>query len=301
MPSMLRLIHWIATRIGRWAARLLLYPITLYFLLRAGAARRASREYLRRVLGHEPGWRHIFRHIFCFGTTILDRVYFLGGQIERFDVRIHQPDVFFRQVEKGRGCILLGSHLGSFEVLRVLAVSRPSLRLRVLMDVEHNRDITRLLDAINPEIAATVIAPGRPDTLLKVKESLDAGYLIGTLGDRVGGDRNTARCRFLGAPAEFPAGPVLLAAVMKCPVVLFFGLYRGGNRYDVHFELFAEQVMLDRNQRQQAVEDWTQQYATRLEHYARQAPYNWFNFYPFWYISREQCSGSPDVADHSRV
>jgi len=25
-----------------------------------------------------------------------------------------------------------------------------------------------------------------------------------------------------------------------------------------------------------------QRYAERLEHYARLAPYNWFNFYPFW-------------------
>jgi predicted LPLAT superfamily acyltransferase len=25
-----------------------------------------------------------------------------------------------------------------------------------------------------------------------------------------------------------------------------------------------------------------QRYAERLEHYTRIAPYNWFNFYPFW-------------------
>ena len=32
-PAMLRLINWIAVHIGRAAARLLLYPITLYFLM----------------------------------------------------------------------------------------------------------------------------------------------------------------------------------------------------------------------------------------------------------------------------
>lgn len=297
---MVRLIHWIATRIGRWAARLLLYPITLYFLLRATAARRASQDYLQRVLGREVGWRHIFRHMHCFAATILDRIYFLGETGDRFDVRIHQQEVFWREVDKEHGFILLGSHLGSFEVLRVLAVNQRRFPLKVLMDVEHNRDITRIFDAINPEVAATVIAPGRPDTLLEVKESLDAGYLIGTLGDRAGNDRNAVGCQFLDAAAMFPAGPVLLAAIMKCPVVLCFCLYRGGNRYDVHFELFAEQITLGRDRREQTIHNWTQRYATRLEYYTRQAPYNWFNFYPFWHTPPAQSVRSGTATSHSR-
>jgi len=71
------------------------------------------------------------------------------------------------------------------------------------------------------------------------------------------------------------------------PVILFFGLYRGGNRYEVHFELFAEEVMIDRGHRDQQVQQWTQRYASRLEHYSRLAADNWFNFYDFWGEQRE--------------
>src|SRR5947209_17922411 len=108
------------------------------------------------------------------------------------------------------------------------------------MDVVHNENITRFLDAINHEIANTVIVPKRPETLLKVKESLDAGYLVGTLGDRPTSDGKTAQCQFLGAPATFPIGAILIAAMMHCPVILFFGLYHGGNRHESCFERFAE-------------------------------------------------------------
>src|SRR5207244_6649570 len=66
------------------------------------------------------------------------------------------------------------------------------------------------------------------DTLIRVKESLDTGSFVGILGDRVSSGDKTTRCQFLGASATFPAGPVLLAAMMHCPVILFFGLYRGG-------------------------------------------------------------------------
>src|SRR5947207_10868314 len=121
---MLRLMSWVALRIGRLAARLLLYPITFYFLIRAKAARRVSREYLTRVRGRPARWWHVFRHFHCFAATILDRVYLLTGKFQHFDIKFHHREILHQQVESGQGCILLGSHLGSFEVLRSLGVTR---------------------------------------------------------------------------------------------------------------------------------------------------------------------------------
>jgi predicted LPLAT superfamily acyltransferase len=281
-PALLHLIVWIAARIGRRATRLLLYPITVYFLISAQVARRVSYEYLKRVRGRPAYWWHVFCHFHCFAATILDRVYLLKGEFERFDVTLHQKEILHRQIESGEGCILLGSHLGSFEVLRTLGVTQQDFPLKVLMDIAHNENITRFLDALNPEIANTVIVPDRPDTLLRVKESLDAGFLIGMLGDRVLSGGKTTQCQFLGSVATFPAGPILLTAMMHCSVILFFGLYRGGNHYEIHFEHFAQEVVLNRDRRAEEIQHWTQRYVERLEHYTRLAPYNWFNFYPFW-------------------
>ena len=281
-PASLRLIAWIAVHIGRPAARLLLYPITLYFVISARAARRVSYEYLERVRSRPPHWWHVFRHFHCFAATILDRVYLLRGEFEHFDVTLHEKEILHRQIESGKGCILLGSHFGSFEVLRTLGVTQQDFPLKVLMDIGHNQNITRFLDALNHKIASTVIVPDRPDTLLRVKESLDAGFLVGMLGDRVSSGDKTTQCRFFGAPATFPAGPILIAAMMHCPVILFFGLYRGGKRYEIYFEHFADDVILNRDHRAEDIQHWMRRYAERLEHYARLAPYNWFNFYPFW-------------------
>ncbi len=281
-PASLRVIAWIAVHIGRGAARLLLYPVTLYFLITARAARRISYQYLKRVRGGLDHCWHVFRHFHCFAATILDRVYLLRGEFERFRVTVHGKELLQRQIETGKGSILLGSHLGSFEVLRALGVMQRGFPLKVLMDTVHNQNITRFFDALNPKIAGTVIAPDRPDTLIRVKESLNNGYFVGMLGDRVFGGDKTTQCQFLDAPATFPAGPILLAAMMRCPVILFFGLYRGGNRYEIYFEHFADVIVLERDRRAEETQLWIQRYAERLEHYARLAPYNWFNFYPFW-------------------
>src|SRR5437899_40324 len=281
-PAFRWVIAGIAMHFGRWAARLLMYPITLYFVSSAHAARRVSYEYLKRVRGRPPYWWHVFRHFHCFAATILDRVYLLRGEFEHFDVTLHKKEILHQQIESGKGCILLGSHLGSFEVLRALGVTQQDFPLKVLMDTTHNENITRFLDALNPEIANTVIVSDRADASLRIKEALDAGFLIGTLGDRVSGDGKTTQCQFVGAPATIPAGPILLAAVMHCPVILFFGLYRGGNHYEIYFEQLAEEVILNRDRRAEDIQHWMQRYADRLEHYTRLAPYNWFNFYPFW-------------------
>src|SRR6059036_1784975 len=189
-PASLRVIAWIAVHVGRAAARLLLYPITAYFVITAHTARRTSYEYLTRVRGRSARWWHVFRHFHCFGATILDRVYLLRGDFERFGITVHGKEIVHRQIESRKGSILLGSHLGSFELLRALGVLQRSFSLKVLMDPLHNQNITRFFDALNREIAATVIAPDRPDTLIRVKESLDAGCFIGMLGDRIsGGDK----------------------------------------------------------------------------------------------------------------
>jgi predicted LPLAT superfamily acyltransferase len=281
-PASLRLIAWIAMHIGRQATRLLLYPVTLFFLISAHTARRASYEYSTRVRRRPAHWWHVFSHFHCFAATILDRIYLLKGEFEHFDVTIHGKEVLHRQIESDKGAILLGSHLGSFEVSRAIGVAQRNFSLKVLMDIAHNQNISRFLDALNPKIADTVIVPDRPDTLLRVKESLDAGCFIGMLGDRVSGGDKTTQCQFLGAPATLPAGPILLAAMMHCPVILFFGLYHGANRYEIYFEDFAREVILNRDRRSEDIRHWTQRYVERLEHYTRLAPYNWFNFYPFW-------------------
>lgn len=281
-PIALRLFHWAAKVFGRSIARLLLFPVTLYFFLSAHSARRMSYQYLERLRGRRPHWWLVFHHLYYFAVTILDRVYLLTGEFHRFDIKVHERELLHRQVERRKGCILLGSHLGSFEVLRALGVTRVEYPLKVLMDVVHNENLTRFLDALNPEIASTVIVPDRPDTLLKVKESLDAGFLVGTLGDRPTSDGKTVQCRFLGAPATFPIGAIVIAAMMHCPVILFFGIYRGGNRYEIYFEKFADEIVLNRDRRVKDIQHWMQRYVDRLEHYTRLAPYNWFNFYPFW-------------------
>ena len=137
--GLIQFIVWVALRIGHTAGRLLLFPICLYFLTFSVRARRASANYLRRILGRAPRFSELFRHYHCFASTLLDRPYFLTGRFKSYEIRVHGEEVMLAIHGSGRGGIMLGAHIGSFEVLRCLASTREWLDLKVMMDMNVSR------------------------------------------------------------------------------------------------------------------------------------------------------------------
>lgn len=280
----MRLMTWLTLTLGYRFGRALLVPICAYFFLFSPAARRASQDFLGRVLGRKPATGEVFRHFHVFASTLLDRIAVLAGDAADFEIRLHGTEALESLLAGSRGCLMLGSHLGSFEILRVVGESRRNLAVNLVMHEDNARQTSRWLRALAPELTERIIAPGRPDTLLQVRERLERGELVAMLADRVFAGERTVTCEFLGGHARFPAGPVLTAALLQVPVVTFFCLYRGPRRYEAHFEPLAERIAPERETRDAAVASCVSRYVGRLEAHVRAAPDNWFNFYDFWKI-----------------
>ena len=277
---LLALTVWIALRLGRAPARLLVYPIAFYFYCTAPSQRRASREFLRRALGHEPQPRDSWRQFLFFALTTLDRVYFLGGRTAGFDLVRDDVDGVLTQPPV-RGCVLLMSHLGVFDLLR--AAGRDDVaKVSIVMDRGQGPAITALFEQLDPALAARVIdaaLPG-PQMALAVKHAVDEGAFVGIMADRVFNVQRTVTCRVLGAQVVLPAGAYWLASALRVPLIVAFGLYEGGRRYRAHFEfLDVSGAPVDRAAR---VACLAQRYADRLTEFATRYPYNWFNFYDFF-------------------
>ncbi|MBK5204141.1 MAG: acyl-CoA synthetase [Polaromonas sp.] len=297
---MLRLMTWISLRLGRGTSRVVLYGIAAYFLAFAPAARRMSRGYLQRVLKLQSpaavGWRHLFRHFLSFASVIHDRVYLLNERFDLFDIRIHNQELIDRIVADGQGVFLIGAHMGSFEVLRAIGRKQPGLRVAMVMYEENARKLNAALSAINPNAQQDIIALGHIDSMIQVHDLLAQGTVVGMLGDRSLGSDDTRALDFLGDPAELPLGPFRMAAILKRPVLFMTGLYRGGNRYDIHFESLADFSALPPRGRTLAVQAAMTRYAALMEQYCYKAPDNWFNFFDFWQAPvRPQAKPSTDI------
>ena len=282
------LIRNIALYGGRRFGRLFLYPITLYFYLRRGPERAASRAYLSRVFGRPASAWQVMRHIHCFAATIMDRIFLLAHGEKPFEIETVGLEMLDERLAQGRGVLLFGSHQGSFEALRAIGARRPQMPLRVLLDKQKTPAMTELLEALAPEVGACVIDASQDGTsiTLAIAEACQNGALVALLADRGRSHEALRHAPFLGQNAPFPVGPWLLAHTLKVPVVLCFGLYLGGRRYRLVFEPLADRVDIPRHNRGPALDALIGRYAQRLEHYVYEAPYNWFNFYDFWQQDR---------------
>jgi predicted LPLAT superfamily acyltransferase len=256
--------------------------IAAYFFTFAPTARRYDRAYLRKVLGREPTAADRYRHVLAFATTIHDRVYLLQERFDLFDITLEGEAVVQQAMDAGTGAFLMGSHVGSFESIRAIGRRQPGLRVAMAMYEDNARQLNAMLAAINPNAAAEVIALGHIDAMLKIQEYLERGTFVGVLGDRTLGEEASMRVSFLGQVARFPVGAMRAAAIMRRPVIFMIGLYRGGNRYHIAFELLADFSKVEPRQRDAAVQSAIERYAALLEQHVRTDPYNWFNFFDFW-------------------
>ena len=276
------LLFQLGTMFGRRIPGLILPLVAAWYVLLHPSVRRASQAYLRRLQGR-AGLRDVHRHVHCFARVILDRLFMVRGDFRPFQITVEGQERLESLRASSRGAVLIVSHLGSFEVLRALAVER-AFPVSILGYFGNASLINAALRKVNPSVDTRLIEirPGDASFVFEVERCISEGQLVGTMGDRVGFDGKHARAPFLGSDASFPTGPYLLAAALHCPVYLAFGLYREPNRYELHFEPFEERIDLPRAAREDAIQAYVARYAARLEHYCRLAPYNWFNFYDFW-------------------
>lgn len=284
---------WLTLRLGWRVGRALLYPITAYYFLAAPGARRASARFLRRALGRRVGAAEVFRHLFAFAVMLLDRLFFLAGRAGGISVSVSGFDHLAAAVAEGRGVVLLGGHLGSFEALRAFGRTAP-VPVRMLMYRANMGAFTRAMERLDPTLAEAVIEIGPPEAMLRAREAVARGEIVGILADRApqpparpadggrGGATRQVRVGFLGGEARFPAGPFLLAAGLGVPVLLFFGLCTGPRRYELRFEPFAARLDLPRAGRVEALRRAVLCYADRLADCARAHPFQWFNFHDLW-------------------
>jgi predicted LPLAT superfamily acyltransferase len=281
---LLKVMAFLSLRLGRRLSRIILYGIAVYFVLFAPRARRNSRHYLALALRRRPTFRDRFLHILSFATTIHDRVYLINDRDDLFNITVKGDADVLARVAGGGGALLMGAHLGSFEVIHCVSRHQPGIRVAMAMYEENARKISGILAAINPACVPDIIPLGHIDAMLNIAERLEHGGCVGVLGDRTLAAEPVQAVTVLGETAYLPRGPMRAAAILRCPVFFMAGLYRSKNNYHVVFEPIADFSADPGRGREAAVRAAIERYAALLDRYCRSDPYNWFNFFDFWRI-----------------
>ncbi|AKJ40700.1 glycosyltransferase family 2 protein [Pragia fontium] len=288
---------------GRRAFNLLLYPVIGFYWLTGNRQRQASEHYLQRLKNYAadqkltlPAHLTSYRHFMRFGEAMLDKLACWLGDIKLDQVDFPDKGQCLQQLERQQGTLILGSHLGDLEVCRALGELSFDVKINALVFTQHAARFNQVMQEINPDsnINMIQVSSWGPEVAILLKQKLDNGEWVAIVGDRTSisnhhrqNEQRIIWADFLGKPAPFPLGPFVLASVLRCPVYLMFGLKPDG-KFRIHFEKFADPLILPRENRQQAIQQTVERYASRLEHYSLTSPLDWFNFYDFWQLSKPE-------------
>lgn len=271
----LRLMRGLALMFPRWLIKPLLHPIVLFYLLISRQQKRASRHYLNQVLGRPAGFADVYRHFLWFATTILDRVYFLTGRTDAFKVSYNNLEAWYASMRENPAQLYFGAHFGSLDAIRALSSDVHDIQIKVVLKVDQNEALVRLLNELNPTLKTSVIPYNGLQTIFDIHETIESGQSVAILKDRPVGQEATVSVRFFDDEMKIPISGFKLAKRFRIPVMVFFSRFEGGNHYDV----LGEPLQFDETA---SLQEMAQRYMDKVAEQCRLSPYNWFNFYHYW-------------------
>ena len=227
---------------------------------------------------------HGLRHFGVFAQVILDKLLAVTNSYRTEHVRLEGQQPLLDLMARGQGAVLVTAHMGCVELCQTLARQCPGLQLTILVHTRHAERFNRLLRRMAPDSGVQLlqVLDFNMATAMALADRVARGEFIAIAGDRVPvHESKTTQALFLGHEAAFPCGPYILSALLKCPLY-FMGCVHEGRGYAVEFVPLAAQVELPRARRAQALAGYARLYARQLERLLCKAPYDWFNFFPFW-------------------
>ncbi|MDR1929555.1 MAG: hypothetical protein LBQ44_02890 [Treponema sp.] len=312
--SLMRLFFVLIKLFPSFILKLIAFPVGFSYFLFTKKARTASRRFLDRVAAEQrrglkltpgveptPGVKpgvprlSVLKNFIAFALTLIEKADSWMGRVSFDGVELKDDAALLTGgLEEGRGAALICSHIGNMELLRALADYKRtglSREVPVTSVADFNTFFNDMIQSLNPRSKLRIINANEigPETVIFLGEQISAGGLM-----VIAGDRTSAGLRdrifsipFLGAPAPFPQGVFLLAALLEAPVYAVFGLRRRDISlradYDMHIHRIGGPGSgLSRGGRQKLAESCAARFAALLEQYCLQYPHQWYNFYDFW-------------------
>jgi len=257
--------------------------VAFYFLLFSD--KEAIRAYFTKVLGYSrfKSIGNIYRNYYMLGQVLIDKMAFLSGAHNRYSF-VHEGEEHLHEMAKNKtGGMLLGAHMGNWEVAGQL-LDRVGVKVNVVMlDAEHKK-IKEYIGEVQGEKELNII-PIKEDQshLNKIREALERNEFVAMHGDRFLPGMSTATVEFMGKPAKFPTGPLYLASKFKVPVSFVFTLKDSPSKY--HFYATKGKIYEYPSRiktRKADMKAMVEEYAAQLEKILKKYPCQWFNYYHFW-------------------
>ncbi len=264
------------------------FVATGYFILFPGRVGNSTRIY--KALYPD---RHRFYHLWCawrqfhnFTHVYQDR--FVLQDSKELNTTSEGMQHLKDAVLKGKGAILLMSHMGNWEMAaHLLKRELKDLRLLLYMGIKQKEQLERLQKEALMQSGIRIIAVekdgGSPMDLVEGNKFIESGGVVSMTGDLVWKrEQRLIPVQFLGREILLPEVPHVLALLSGAPIIIFFAFRTAKRRYRFTMTEPLYLKAASRKDRNAVIRKSAQAYARVLEETLRQHPLQWYHFRPFF-------------------
>lgn len=189
-----------------------------------------------------------------------------------------------RILAKGKGLVILASHIGNWELLAaafgLMGYGGGAVVGKRIYYEKYNQIITGLRACVN---IRTLYRDESPKEMLRV---LKNNQILGVLADQDVQSVEGIFVDFFGRPAYTPTAPVKLAMAAQTVMVPVF-MIREGNRYRLIVEEPIEPQAV-KGSKDEAVREYTERWSAVVERYIRKYPEQWVWMHDRWKTTPEE-------------
>jgi predicted LPLAT superfamily acyltransferase len=263
-------------------AYFLLHFVIAYYMFNSARAFKAMWQYFRIIQKYSPlkSFVSIYLNYYIFGQILIDKTVMLAGFQHKFTFNF-EGEEYLREMNSGG--LLISAHVGNWEIAGNL-LNRLNKKIHIILfDAEHQQIKGYLTEVLNRRNVNFIVIRDDFSHLQEIRDAFTSGDIVAMHGDRFIPGNKTVTLDFMGHPAEFPIGPLNLAARFNMPLSFVFALKETRK----HYHFFATPLYLlpfTRNlvKREEILAGALNIYTGKLEEMLRRYPLQWFNYYNFW-------------------
>ncbi len=264
-------------------AYLLLKPVSFFYFL---FSKKAPIKYFysqRLGYGKIKTFISIYKNYVMLGKVLVDKIAILSGQKDKYTFDFEGEEYLHQLASSKEGGLLLGAHMGNWEVAGELLERVDSVINILMLDVEHERIKDVLSDAVREKKVNIIPIKEDMSHIIGVINAFKNKELVAMHGDRFLEGVQTIDMPFLGATASFPIGAFMLAGKYNIPITYVFAAKETNTHY--HFYATKPKVYaLPRKPdlKEIALKEMLHDYISQVQLVVNKYPLQWFNYHPFW-------------------
>lgn len=239
-------------------------------------------HFFRKQIGYSPikSFWNVFLNHLMFGQIILDRFATYAGK--KFDIEIEGNEYCNDLYSKGQGFILIGSHIGNFE-LAGYSIGCDKKRFNSMVFEGETEIVRKNREKIlNENNIRLISVKDDMSHIFLINDALCNGEVVGMPADRIFGSQKYVECDFIKGKAKFPIGAFALAVQREVPIISIFVMKQNYKKYKIYVKPIDIVKKQDDITKKEKIELSVNNFVKQFESIVVKYPTQWFNYYEFW-------------------